>query len=126
MAARGVEPGHTDAGSCLRPRDAFADLLDHARDLVAGYERELGEREGALQDSQVAVADAAGVDPDQDLTWTGGGPLALLDGYLAVLLLYDYGFHRVASSAARRTGTSYPVPRAQIRDHRWSVSAGGI
>jgi hypothetical protein len=54
------------------------------------------------------VADAAGVDPDQDLTWTGGGPLALLDGYLAVLLLYDYRFHRLASSAARRTGHILP------------------
>jgi hypothetical protein len=85
-------------GSRLWPSDALADLLDHARDLVAGYERELGEREGALQDGQVAVADAAGVDPDQDLPWTGGGPLALLDGYLAVLLLYDYRFHHATSS----------------------------
>jgi hypothetical protein len=103
MAARGVEPGHPDAGPRLRPRDAVADLLDYARDLVAGYEREFDEREGALQDGQVAVADAAGVDPDQDLTWTGGGPLAFLDGYLAVLLLYDYRFHYATSSFSQRT-----------------------
>jgi hypothetical protein len=51
-----------------------------------------------LQDGQVAVADAAGVDPDQDLTRTGRGPLALLDGYLAVLFLYDYRFHHATSS----------------------------
>ena len=55
MAARGVESGHPNAGSRLRPRDALADLLDHARDLVAGYERELDERKGALQDGQVHV-----------------------------------------------------------------------
>ena len=70
-AARGVEPGHPDAGSRLRPSDAFADVLDYACDLVAGYERELDERKGALQNGQVAVANAAGVDPDQNLTWTG-------------------------------------------------------
>jgi hypothetical protein len=40
---------------------------------VAWYERELSKREGALQDSQVALADAAGVDSDQDLPWTGDG-----------------------------------------------------
>ena len=69
--ARGVELGHPDAGSRLRPSDAFADLLGYACDLVAGYERELDERKGALQNGQVAVANAAGVDPDQNLTWTG-------------------------------------------------------
>ena len=106
MAARGVEPGHPDTSSRLRPRDALADLLDHARDLVAGYERELDEREGALQDGEVAVADAADVDPNQDLTWTGGGPLALLDGYLAVLLLYNYRFHHATSSFSQRTDRS--------------------
>ena len=37
MATRGVEPGHPDACFYLRPRDAFADLLDHACDFVAGY-----------------------------------------------------------------------------------------
>jgi hypothetical protein len=98
MAAGGVEPGHPDTSSRLRPRDALADLLDHASDLVAGYDRELGEWEGALQEGKVAVADAAGVDPDQDLTWTGGGSLALLDGYLAVRLLNDYRFHHASSS----------------------------
>jgi hypothetical protein len=35
-AARGVEPGHPDAGSRLRPSDAFVDLLDHACGLTAG------------------------------------------------------------------------------------------
>ena len=57
MAARGVEPGHPDARSHLRSCDTLADLLYHAGDLVAGYERKLGEREGALQNGQVAVAD---------------------------------------------------------------------
>ncbi|HVF01213.1 MAG TPA: hypothetical protein VNA27_07730 [Rubrobacteraceae bacterium] len=64
---------------------------------MAGYERKLGEREGALQNGQVAVTDPAGVNPDQDLTWTGGGSLALFDGYLAVLLLYNYRPHHATS-----------------------------
>jgi hypothetical protein len=51
----------------LRPLDALANLLDHARDLVARHDRVPGEREVSLQHHQVAVADAAGVDPDQNL-----------------------------------------------------------
>jgi hypothetical protein len=63
VATRRVESGHPGPGSCLRPLDAFADLLDYARDLMTGHDGELGEREGSLQQTQVAVSDAAGVDP---------------------------------------------------------------
>jgi hypothetical protein len=97
-AARGVETGHTKAGSRLHPTNALADLLDHARDLVARYERELGRWEGTLQNCYVAVADAAGVTRIRYLTCTEGGPLALLDSHLAVCSLMAYHLHHTISS----------------------------
>jgi hypothetical protein len=72
---------------------------------VAGYERELDERERALQNGQVAVADAAGVNPDQDLARAGRRPLSLLDCHLAVLLLYYYSLHyAMTSCVGQQTG----------------------
>ena len=81
----------------MRPLDAFADLLDYACDLVTGYDRELGKRESPLKQAQITVTDAAGADPDQDLSQPRRGPLALFDNDLALRLFYGNCFDSVSS-----------------------------
>ncbi len=113
--------------TAVRPLDTLADLLDYARDLVAGYERELDERERALQDGQVAVAHTASVNPDQDLSRTRRRPLALLDGYLAVLLLYDYSLHYATTSCVgQQTGLIFTRWPGLKPETLGSVDVGGI
>ena len=67
VAAVAAEPADADALADLPALDALAERRDPAGDLVAGDDREGDARVGALLGQHVAVADAAGLDPDQRL-----------------------------------------------------------
>ena len=59
LVAGVAEPRHADAIADGETRDAVADLLDHADDLVAGHDRQLRIRQLAGGDVQIGPADAA-------------------------------------------------------------------
>src|SRR5262249_42840252 len=92
-AAAGVlDPGHAHAVADLALGDARSDLHDVAHGLVAQRAREL-RRDVALGDVHVGVAQAAGLDADEDLARTGLGGGDFLDRPLAVDFGDDGGFH---------------------------------
>ena len=86
----------------FRRVDAGADRLDHARRLVAVDRRQLAAP-GAVDIEDVAVADRAGGDPDQDLAGAGLGEFDRLDGQRRAEGAADggSGFH---GSKSRRNG----------------------
>ena len=94
VAAVAAEPADADALAGLPALDALADRVDDAGDLVAGDEREGDAREAALLGEHVAVADAAGLDPDEDLAAAGLGHLALDQLEVAALLGHLHRSHR--------------------------------
>ncbi len=60
-------------------QDAFADGLDHPRALVAEQDGQRMSPAAGLDDVQVGVADAAGLDPDERLAGAGWVELELGD-----------------------------------------------
>src|SRR6185437_1155532 len=66
-----AEPGDADPGANCRRGDAGAEASDDADDLVAGYQRQRRVGQLAVDDVEVGPADAARLDPDEELARAG-------------------------------------------------------
>ena len=87
-------PADAGAVAGLPARHAGADRVDDARDLVAGHARVFDPGKEALLREDVAVADAAGLDPHADLAGPGRRDLSL-DGLKGLFRSGDLdGTHR--------------------------------
>jgi len=101
VAAGGEQPLHADAVSHLGPGYAFADLLDHSGNLVAGHAGIGGKRKIPQKHVEIAVAHPAGVHLDQDFSalWLRNGTVFDDDG--GVGLLNGVGFIKFSSERLR-------------------------
>src|SRR6266436_4495677 len=72
-AVGGGGPGDADSVTSFQSADVGADRVDCADDLVAGDQREFGEREVALHGVEIGVAESAAVDADADFVGAGKG-----------------------------------------------------
>src|SRR6185437_10873808 len=77
IAAGPAEPADPDARADRPALDIGAERVDHADDFVPRNARIGDARHLAGEDHGVAVADAAGLDPDADLVTPGLGQVAL-------------------------------------------------
>src|SRR5438034_7868160 len=96
---------------------AFAECLDHARNLVAGHERIRDAGIAPLLGQHIAVADAACVYAYERLTKTGPGNLALDQLELTAGLAHLHCSHprqRCSISRLRSQGM-LPVPEELSR-----------
>jgi hypothetical protein len=72
-----TQPRHADAATNSKRSDTIADHIDAADNFVAGYEREPGIWQFAIDNMQVGAAHAARRDANSHLTvsWPRIGPL---------------------------------------------------
>ena len=68
VAAGPAEPRDTDPVSLLKPLHSFTDPGNPADHLMSGHQRQLRLVQFAVNDMEVGAADAAGMDPDEELT----------------------------------------------------------
>src|ERR1700733_1277410 len=93
IAAIAAEPADAYALADAEAFDARTEGLDDANDLVAGNARMLDEGKELLHRQRVAVADAAGLDADQNLLGAGCGNVALFGHERPSSLVNDHRAH---------------------------------
>ncbi len=74
---RPIQPGNANPIADAEPRRALTQRIDDADDLMTWDDGKAGSRNFALDDVEVGVADAAGMDGDANLIRTGRGCVEL-------------------------------------------------
>src|SRR4029453_9856136 len=95
---------------------------DLAAELVAGDDRVADRRQLAVEDVEVGAADAAGVDPDEDLARPGGRVVDPLDADLAWPLDH-HRIHFTAPMVRPRTSCFCAIPPASSTGRQAIVAA---
>jgi len=100
MTAGIEQPRHSNPVADLRPRNSGPNFFNYAGDFMARHNGIFCKREVPQQNFKVAVADAASLDSNNDLSCCGLGNWTILD-YELVRLLYDCSLHRALSPGKR-------------------------
>ncbi len=106
----GRAPAEHDAISRRERGDAAADLFDDARSFVAQQHRQT-MRPAGLDQVQVAVADAARLDPDEDLVFARRVDLDLFEAEAPDLAQDDAAIHDSPPSKCIRSPGGHIIPR---------------